>query len=169
MSLLKIMIYPDPVLKEKCTPVQRFDAQLGKLLDDMFETMYAGNGIGLAGPQVGVTQRILVTDVSFAGEEKLELINPEIVETEGSTTYEEGCLSIPGFRETVSRKAKIKVKAQNRKGEEFLVEADDLKSICIQHEMDHLDGYLFVDRLSRLKRELFKSWLKKNAPLDAEE
>lgn len=161
MATLPLKIYPDKILRENCEPVIDFDEQLGKFLDDMAETMYAENGIGLAAPQVGVTRRIAVIDVSSDRGELLELINPEIVESSGTVSSEEGCLSIPEYRETVKRHATVRVRAKNRAGEEFEIDAEDLLAICLQHELDHLDGVLFVDHLSRLKREMFKRWYRK--------
>ena len=161
MARLPIVIYPDPLLKQKTAPVTEFHGQLHRLLDDMAETMYVSKGVGLAAPQVGVLQRVTVIDVSEEGDEIIELINPTIVSSQGKVDSEEGCLSIPEFRDTVERKEKVVVSAFDRHGKPFEVDADDLLAICLQHEIDHLDGILFVDRLSRLKRELFKKWLKK--------
>lgn len=161
MAILEIKKYPDPVLKERSLEVESFDADLGKLLDNMFETMYSANGVGLAAPQVGILLRIAVVDVSRDGTEPQEFINPQIIAQTGKTKSDEGCLSIPEYRDTVSRAAVVTVKAQDRTGKFFEVNAEDLFSMCLQHEIDHLDGILFIDRLSRLKRELFKrSFLK---------
>ncbi len=161
MALLPLKFYPDPILKTKCAPVTTFDTALATLVEDMIHTMYEEEGIGLAGPQVGITTRICVVDVSEDGQGVTEFINPEIVAKSGNTSIEEGCLSIPGYREFVDRKEKIKVKAQKRDGSPFEVEAEGILAICLQHEIDHLDGVLFVDRLSRLKKELFLKWLQK--------
>lgn len=161
MTEIPIRIYPDPVLREKATAVSTFTPELGELLDNMAETMYHGDGIGLAGPQVAALQRVIVVDVSPDRSDLIEFVNPEITSSEGTTSSEEGCLSIPGFRETVKRKERIEVKALTREGKEFTLEADGIKAICIQHEIDHLNGVLFVDHLSRLKRELFKRWHRK--------
>lgn len=166
MSKLPIIKYPAPVLREQCTPVAEFNQELGQLIDNMFETMYAGQGIGLAGPQVDVTKRIVTVDLSSSGKEQLELVNPEILQSEGKTAFEEGCLSIPGYRDYVTRSAWIKIKAQDRDGKDFELEAEELLAVCIQHEIDHLNGVLFVDRVSRLKRELFKRWYRKHGPLE---
>lgn len=162
MTIREIVLYPDPVLKQKTELVSEFDDELGILLDDMRETMYDANGIGLAAPQIGILKRVTVIDVSDDGSKVFELINAEILSGEGSVSIEEGCLSIPEYRESVTRKERITVKAQDRKGEEIQFEADDLLAICIQHELDHLDGVLFIDHLSRLKREMFKRWYKKH-------
>lgn len=161
MPLLEIKKYPDAILKEQSLAVQNFDQKLAKLLDNMIETMYAANGIGLAAPQIGVLQQIAVIDVSREGNTPLEFINPIIVKQEGKTKSEEGCLSIPEFRDTIQRSVKVTVRAWDRTGKEFEVESDDLLAICLQHEIDHLNGILFIDRLSRLKRELFKRWYAK--------
>lgn len=161
VTVLPLKFYPDPVLKVKCTPVTTFDASLTSFIDDMIQTMYEEEGIGLAAPQVGDTRRICVVDVSEDGSGVTEFINPEIIEKSGSNSIEEGCLSIPEYREFVDRSAKVKVKAQKKDGAQFEVEAEGLLAICLQHEIDHLDGILFVDRLSRLKKELFIKWLQK--------
>ena len=163
MPILDIVLYPDPILKQPADEVEKVDAALRKLLEDMAQTMYAAEGIGLAGPQVGVSKRIAVIDVSEDGKGLMSLINPEIVERAGKTPSEEGCLSIPGFRETITRNETVTVRALNEKGEQIEIKADGLLAICLQHEIDHLDGVLFVDHLSRLKREFFKRWLKKQA------
>ena len=160
-SLLEICLYPDSVLREKCEEVTSIDADILKLLDDMAETMYDAPGIGLAAPQIGVTKRITVIDVSEEGNELIELINPVIKEASGKIDSEEGCLSIPDYRDTIKRNETVKVEALNRDGELFEIEADGILSRCLQHEIDHLDGVLFVDKLSRLKRELFKKKYKK--------
>jgi len=162
---LEIIKYPDPLLNQLCAPVQNFDKELHLLLDDMALTMYEANGIGLAAPQVAVLKRITVIDVSEDAPELREFINPQIIASEGSTASEEGCLSIPDYRDIVKRNTEIRVKAQDRFGKFFELEATGLLAICLQHEIDHLDGVLFVDRLSRLKREMFKRWLKKQAEL----
>jgi len=178
MPLLKILTYPDPVLREKCEPVEEIDDDLLKLLDDMAETMYQAPGVGLAAPQVGVTKRVIVADIkprerireSEDGEEILlppdrseliELINPEIVFAEGEEIGEEGCLSIPGFVSDVKRKYKVVVEGYNRDGEPIQIECEDLLARVFQHEIDHVDGILFIDRLGRLKRELLKKKIEK--------
>ncbi|HXE06243.1 MAG TPA: peptide deformylase [Acidobacteriaceae bacterium] len=151
-----IVKYPDPVLAKAAAPVTAFDASLKKLVAEMFESMYAAQGIGLAAPQIGLSQRLTVIDTSFKKDlkDRLVLINPEIIETEGSQFEEEGCLSLPDIREKVKRAARVKVKAQNEKGEWFEIEGDELLARAMQHEIDHLNGVLFIDRISRLKREL---------------
>jgi peptide deformylase len=155
----EILIWPDPRLKEKSAKVTAFGEQLQKLVDDMFETMYAAEGVGLAAPQVGVLQRLLVIDTSVRqeGQKPLVFINPEIVHAEGKAEYTEGCLSIPGEAEdTGVRAEKITCNALDRHGKPFTVHADGLLAIAIQHEMDHLEGVLFVDYLSSLKRGMIK-------------
>jgi len=151
-----IVKYPDPVLAKVGEPITDFDAGLKKLVAEMFESMYAAQGIGLAAPQIGLSQRLTVIDVSFKknAKDKLVLINPEIIETEGKQFEEEGCLSLPDIREKVQRASRVKVRAQNEKGEWFEVEGTELLARALQHEIDHLDGVLFIERISRLKREL---------------
>jgi len=161
MALLDIKIYPDPILKQKAEDVTVFDQKLEKLLDDMAQTMYAAPGVGLAAPQIGICQRVAVVDVSEDRNDLIHLVNPEIILREGKKSGEEGCLSIPEYRDTVERSASISVRAFDKKGKQFEFDATDLLSVCVQHELDHLDGVLFVDRLSRLKRELFKKWVQK--------
>lgn len=161
MAILEIRIFPDPVLKEVSQEVSSFDSKLKKLLDDMYQTMLDANGIGLAAPQVGVSHQIAVIDVSEERNNKLEVINPKIVWKDGDTPSEEGCLSIPEYRDTIRRSKEIIVEAYDRDGKEFELKADGLLAICLQHEIDHLNGILFTDRLSRLKRELFKRWYSK--------
>ncbi len=152
----EVVKYPDPVLARPGEPVRNFGPDLKILVDEMFESMYAAQGIGLAAPQISISQRITVIDVSFkkTPAEKLALINPEIVSREGKQVEEEGCLSLPDIREKVQRAARVKVRAQNVSGEWFEVEGEELLARALQHEIDHLDGVLFIDRLSRLKRDL---------------
>jgi peptide deformylase len=154
--ILNIVKYPDPVLSKPGEPVTEFDAELRKLADDMFETMYASQGIGLAAPQVNVSKRLLVIDLSSGKDpkDKLILINPEIISSEGKQYEEEGCLSFPEIREKVSRAAKVRVRAQDVKGKWFEMDATELLARCFQHEIDHVDGMLFIFRMSGLKREL---------------
>jgi peptide deformylase len=156
LKIHEIVKYPDPVLAKPAAPVTEFNAALKKLVDEMFESMYAAQGIGLAAPQVAISKRLTVIDISFkkTPEEKLVLINPEIIEQEGKQFEEEGCLSLPDIREKVHRAARVKVRAQNERGEWFEVEGDELLARALQHEIDHLNGVLFIDRISRLKREL---------------
>ena len=164
MSLLNILIYPDPRLRKKSEVVEKIDDSVLNLLDDMTETMYDAPGVGLAAPQVGKNIRVVTVDISAVdGEEKelTELINPEIIESSGSQIGEEGCLSVPGFVANVKRKLRIVVKGLNRKGEYLTIEASDLTSRVLQHEIDHLNGILFFDRLERLKRELLLKKIKK--------
>ena len=161
MAILDIVKYPDPLLKEQSLQVDSFDADIGKLLDNMAETMYEANGIGLAAPQIGKLLQIAVVDVSREGNSLLELINPVILSQQGKTKSEEGCLSIPDYRDTVQRAVTIKVRANDRTGKQFELETDGLLAICLQHEIDHLQGILFVDRMSRIKRELFRRWFAK--------
>jgi peptide deformylase len=159
----EIVIWPDPILKETAKPVERVDDSIRRLLDDMAETMYAADGVGLAAPQVAVLKRVLVIDTSprQEGQQLIHFVNPEIVKAEGSTTYTEGCLSIPGEAEEVERAAKVWVRAQDYRGKPFELECDGLLSIAVQHECDHLQGTLFVDHLSSLKRELIRRRMKK--------
>ena len=166
MSLLDIVIYPDPVLREKCQPVSEITDEIRQLIEDMTETMYDAPGIGLAASQVGSLHRVIIVDVGddeeSGSEGKLyQIINPEIVAESGSVESEEGCLSIPDVRESVKRSSDITVKGLDPEGNEISIDANGLLSICLQHEIDHLDGILFIDRISRLRRELIKSRLKK--------
>ncbi len=161
MALLNILQFPDPRLRTRARPVEVFDEQLQTLVSDMFETMYEAPGIGLAATQVDVHKRLLVMDVSEDKDEPLVLINPEILLAEGVEEMDEGCLSVPGFYETVSRADKVRVRAQDEQGETFEIEAEGLKAVCIQHEMDHLEGKLFVDYISSLKRDRIRKKLEK--------
>lgn len=162
MTELDVKLYPDPILREKCIEVQNFDIKLSSLLDNMAETMYQAHGIGLAAPQIGIAQQIVVIDVSETRNSIIELINPRVIKSEEKVDSEEGCLSIPGYRDTVTRYNKISVEAQNRSGETIKFDAEELLAICVQHELDHLNGVLFIDYLSPLKRKMFKNWYKKN-------
>jgi peptide deformylase len=161
MSILEIKKYPDPILKQQTRSVDIFDATLWKLLDNMGKTMYEAGGIGLAAPQVGELFQIAVIDVSREENSLIEFINPVIISKQGKIKSEEGCLSIPDYRDTVQRATTVTVRAQDRNGKEFTLEAEELLAICLQHEIDHLQGILFIDHLSRLKRELFKRWFNK--------
>ena len=165
MALLPILEFPDPRLRTRAKPVTVFDDALRRLVADMFETMYAAPGIGLAASQVDVHQRLLVLDVSEDKNEPLVLINPEIRSSEGFQTYQEGCLSVPGIFADVKRADRITVEACDEHGSSRIIEADGLLAVCIQHEMDHLDGKLFVDYLSALKREMVRKRLEKNRRL----
>ncbi len=160
----EIIIWPDPVLKQVAAPVDRVDDTIRRLLDDMAETMYAADGVGLAAPQIGVAKRVIVIDTSPRQPEQklIRLVNPEIVLAEGKTVYTEGCLSIPGEAEDVERAAKVVVRALDYRGKPFELTAEgDLLAIALQHETDHLQGTMFVDHLSSLKRELIKKRMKK--------
>jgi peptide deformylase len=161
MSKLTILEFPDQRLRNKAQPVTVFDAALGGLVADMFETMYEAPGIGLAATQVNVHKQLLVLDVSEEKNQPLTLVNPRIVATEGAQTYQEGCLSVPGIFADVDRADRVKVEAQDVEGKAIVVEADGLLAVCIQHEMDHLQGKLFVDYLSPLKREMVRKKLEK--------
>src|SRR5512137_981615 len=159
----EILIWPDPLLKKVSAPVERVDDGVRRLLDDMAETMYAADGVGLAAPQIGELRRCIVIDASprQEGQKLIHLVNPEIVRGEGETVYTEGCLSIPGEAEDVDRFAKVWVRALDYHGKEFEIEADELLAIAVQHETDHLQGTVFVDHLSSLKRELIRRRMKK--------
>jgi peptide deformylase len=161
MALRTILEYPDPRLRTRAGPVTQFDAELGRLIDDMFETMYAAPGIGLAATQVDVHKRLLVIDVSKDRDQPLVFVNPEILSREGEEVSEEGCLSVPENFAEVKRAAKVRVRARDRNGELFERDYEDVLAVCIQHEMDHLEGKLFVDYLSDLKRERIRKKLEK--------
>jgi peptide deformylase len=169
MARLPILEYPDPRLRIRAEPVTKFDSELKALVADMFETMYAAPGIGLAATQVNVHKRVLVCDVGVENKQPYCLINPQIVHAEGKTSAEEGCLSVPEFYDYVERSAKIRVKAFDPDGKEFELEAEGMLAVCIQHEMDHLEGKLFVDYLSELKRERLKKKALKKAKRGAAE
>ncbi|VAW64081.1 Peptide deformylase [hydrothermal vent metagenome] len=161
MSLLEILKFPDERLRTKAKAVEVVNNEIRQLVDDLFETMYEAPGIGLAATQVDVHLRVVVIDVSPEKDQPLCLINPVITEKDGVEEHEEGCLSVPGVYETVERAEHIRVKALNREGESIIVEDSELLAICIQHELDHLDGRLFVDYLSPLKRNRIKKKLEK--------
>ncbi|MDC0197245.1 peptide deformylase [Candidatus Thioglobus sp.] len=154
--ILEILKYPDKRLRTIASPVQEVNSEIKKQVKDMFETMYAAPGIGLAATQVNFHQRLIVIDISDEGNEPLCLINPEIMQKNGEIEYEEGCLSVPNYYESIKRANEIKVSAQNELGQTFEIEAKEMLSICIQHEMDHLNGILFVDHLSKLKQKRLK-------------
>jgi peptide deformylase len=162
MALLKILEYPDPRLRTKAAPVEVVDDEIRCLIDDMLETMYAAPGVGLAATQVDIHKRLLVVDASETKDRPLCLINPEIVEKDGVEISEEGCLSVPGVTELVERAEHIKVRALDRNGDTFELETKGLLAVCIQHEVDHLEGKLFVDYLSELKRQRIKKRLIKS-------
>ena len=161
MALLEILHFPDPRLRLKAQPVPQVDDQVRQMVRDMYETMYQAPGIGLAATQVNIQQEIIVIDVSEEKDQPLCLINPKIIETNGTEETQEGCLSVPGFYENVTRAEYVKIQALNEGGESFELEADGLLAVCIQHEMDHLEGKLFVDYLSALKRQRIKKKLVK--------
>ena len=161
MATLEILEFPDSRLRTVARPVETFDDALSSFVDDMVETMYSARGIGLAATQVNVHQRILVLDVSDAQDQPREFINPEIVDRDGVEVCEEGCLSVPGIYADVKRAERITIRAQDRHGNTFEEEADGMLAICLQHEMDHLDGKLFVDYLSPLKQRMVRRKLEK--------
>ena len=169
MAKLEILEFPDRRLRTVAKPVAQVDDALRALIDDMFETMYAAPGIGLAASQVDVHRRLMVLDVSENSDAPMVFINPEILSAEGEEVYEEGCLSVPGIYAEVKRAERIRVRALDRNGQAFELETDGLLAVCIQHEMDHLAGKLFVDYLSPLKRELVKKKLAKQRRIAAEE
>ncbi|MGF1698404.1 peptide deformylase [Vibrio kyushuensis] len=161
MSVLQVLTFPDDRLRTVAKPVEKVTPEIQKFVDDMIETMYEEDGIGLAATQVDFHQRIVVIDISETRDEPMVLINPEITEKRGEDGIEEGCLSVPGARALVPRASEVSVKALNREGEEIAFEADDLLAICVQHELDHLKGKLFVDYLSPLKRKRIQDKLTK--------
>ena len=161
MALLQILHYPDPRLHEVAAPVTRVDDKIRKLIKDMAETMYAAPGIGLAATQVDVHQRIIVIDISETRDQLQVFINPEIISAEGEAECEEGCLSVPGIYEKVTRAAKVTVTALDAQGRQLVLEAEGLLAVCIQHEMDHLVGKVFVEKLSRLKQQRIAAKLAK--------
>ena len=161
MALRTILEFPDPRLRTRARPVTEFDSSLGTLIDDLFETMYAAPGIGLAATQVDVHKRVVVIDLSKDRSGQLALVNPQILAREGEASTEEGCLSVPGIFDDVKRAAKVRVRYQDRTGAVIESDYDDILAVCIQHEMDHLEGKLFVDYLSDLKRERIRKKLEK--------
>ncbi len=161
MALLNILQYPDERLHKVATPVAEVDGRIKTLVADMFETMYEARGIGLAATQVDVHERVVVMDLTEDKSEPRVFINPVITHKDGETTYEEGCLSVPGIYDTVTRAERVTVEALNENGEKFTLEADGLLAICIQHELDHLTGKVFVEHLSQLKQNRIKTKLKK--------
>lgn len=163
MALLPILHYPDPRLHKVAAPVAVVDERIRRLINDMAETMYAAPGIGLAATQVDVHERVLIIDISDTRDELRVFINPEIIEATGEAETEEGCLSVPGIFDTVTRAERVKVRALDRQGQTFTVEAEGLLAVCIQHEIDHLDGKVFVDYLSRLKQKRIASKLQKQS------
>lgn len=161
MAKLEILHFPDPRLRTLAQPVAEVDAGIARLVDDMFETMYAAPGIGLAATQVNVHKRLLVVDVSENKDQPLVFINPELLERQGVEEMEEGCLSVPGIYDKVQRAERIRVRALDRDGKPFEMDVDGLLAVCIQHEIDHLDGKLFVDYLSSMKRQRIRKKLEK--------
>lgn len=161
MSILTILEFPDERLRKKAVAVKKVDANIEKLVDDMLETMYEAKGVGLAATQVNVQQRVIVIDVSEEKNAPLCLINPEIIEKDGVKESEEGCLSVPSFYEKVKRAEHVRVKALDKEGRPFEFDARELLAVCVQHEIDHLEGKLFVDYLSPLKRQRIKKKLEK--------
>ena len=168
MAKLTILEFPDPRLRTRAIAVETVDDELNTLIDDMFETMYAAPGIGLAATQVDVHKRLLVVDVSSDNSEPNALINPEILELDGEIMTEEGCLSVPGYYEEVKRAEHIRVRFLDRKGEEAELQAEGLLAVCIQHEIDHLDGKLFVDYISEAKRQRIRKRLLRDKRHQAE-
>ena len=181
MAILDLKIIPDPILRVTTSDVTTFDSALQTFLDDMYETMVASNGIGLAAPQVGSSRRVAIMDLSIEGltpptitslsdkdpathihHQRLEMINAKLVSSGPSVSSDEGCLSIPDYRDSIKRFGSVTITSQDRFGNLFRVEAEELVAFCIQHEMDHLDGILFVDHLSRLKKQLFRRWCTKS-------
>jgi peptide deformylase len=186
MALLELVTVPHPILRAPCAKVTEFGSRLHKLLDDMFDCMLANNGVGLAAPQVAVSEQIAIIDISsdyiaqptihslsgshpqdHINQRRLELINPTIIAKTDSVSSEEGCLSIPDYRDTIKRAYAVRLEAHDRHGRAFSLEAEDFLAFAIQHEVDHLNGILFVDHLSRLKKNLFKRWLIKNIGADS--
>ena len=160
----KILKYGEPVLEQRAVAVTEFDTpELKEVIADMWETMYAAKGVGLAAPQIGLSKRISVIDTSVGEDEtkKIVIINPEVISKEGKQTGEEGCLSIPGFREPVTRAGKVSVRAQNEKGESFELSGEELLARAFLHEIDHLNGILFINHLSTLKRDIIRRKIKK--------
>ena len=165
MAVLSILEYPDPRLKKVAAPVTAFTPEIEKLVRDMAETMYSAPGVGLAATQVDVHKRVIVIDTSDAKDTLQVFINPELLRAEGEAECEEGCLSVPGYYDKVTRAARVTVRARNARGEPFEVDAEGLLAVCIQHEMDHLDGKVFVEPLSPLKRARLLAKLRKQQQL----
>jgi len=161
MAIRQIIYLPDSRLRNVSKEITVFDDELQTLIDDMFETMYDAQGVGLAAPQIGINVRLSVIDVIGDKSQQIVIINPEIIESEGETEYQEGCLSVPGAYDTVKRATRVKVRALDRFGKEFEMEADGLLGECFQHEIDHLNGKLFIDLLSPLKRNIARKKLAK--------
>lgn len=167
MALLPILRYPDPRLHKKAAVVERVDESIRRLIADMAQTMYEAPGIGLAATQVDVHKRVIVIDVSEDRSKLLAFVNPEILERSGEQVCEEGCLSVPGIYEKVTRSERVRVRALDANGEPFTLEAEGLLAVCVQHEIDHLEGKVFVEHLSRLKQSRIKARLAKQARITA--
>ena len=167
MAILDILHFPDTRLRNVAKPVAKVDDSVRKLIDDMFETMYQAPGIGLAAIQVNQPRRVIVVDISEERNQPLALVNPEILDRQGEEEMDEGCLSVPGVYEKVQRAERVRVRALDRDGKSFEMEVDGLLAVCIQHEIDHLDGKLFVDYLSNLKRQRIRKKLEKEARLSS--
>ena len=170
MAVLEILKYPHPLLKKRCLDVERIDGEVKRLIHDMTETMYDANGVGLAACQVGVNKRVIVLDVSPMDPEQdlFALINPEIVAEEEEIDHEEGCLSVPDCLETIKRKQKVRVRGMSPEGREVELEAQGILAIALQHEVDHLNGVLILDRMSGLKREIYRNKLRKKKQKEKE-
>jgi len=173
MALRKILTYPAPELKQPAHAVQNIDAQINQLVTDLVESMYAAPGVGLAAPQVGSSERVIVLDIDHEnpGKRLIKLINPVVVEREGSIVWEEGCLSVVDYTSEVTRSKRVLVRGWTPDQNEIEIEGEDLLAVALQHEIDHLEGKLFIDRISRLKRDLYKrkvkKWLREGVPLEA--
>ena len=173
MALREVLKFPDPRLREISKPILEINDEIRELAKDMCDVMYDEPGIGLAAPQLGVPLRLIVVDTTWTEEDSerqpLILINPELTEREGSIVWKEGCLSVPEFESEVERSQKVRLIAQDLEGEEVVIDAEELQAVCFQHEADHLDGVLFIDRISRLKRNLYVKRRKKQLKLELEE
>jgi len=173
MALREVLKFPDKRLREVSTPLEKITDEIRELANDMLEVMYDEPGVGLAAPQVGQTVRLIVVDTEWTAEDAernpLVLVNPEILEHSGRITWTEGCLSVPDFEADVERAARVKLRASNLEGEELEIDASELQAVCFQHEIDHLDGVLFIDRISRLKRNLYTQRRKKQLRRELEE
>jgi peptide deformylase len=167
MALLPILHAPDPRLRKKTPPVTQFDQKLQSLIDDLFETMYDAPGVGLAANQVGVQLRLAVMDCSEEHDQPMVMINPEVIGADEQVEMEEGCLSVPDIRDKIQRYNKVRLRALDRHGKPYEIEAEGLMAQCIQHEIDHLDGKLYIDYLSSLKRERIKKKLAKAASMSS--
>jgi len=173
MGLRKILTYPADELKHPAQPVKNIDGTINELVTDLVDTMYAAPGLGLAAPQLGIAERVIVVDIDDEekGKHLIKLINPVIVEAEGKIVWEEGCLSVVDYTAEVSRAKRVLVKGWTTDEQEIAIEAEDLLAVALQHEIDHLEGKLFIDRISRLKRDLYrrrvKKWLRDGVPLEA--